>query len=254
VVDISDDDLKQFPVENVSWHDAQAFIKELNSKERDSGYMYRLPTDAEWEYACRGAASSPEECSYHFYAGKPSNDLSSRDANFDGEHPAGNAPKGPNLKRTTKVGSYPPNKLGLYDMHGNLGQWCQDAFAEGDPGRVARGGAFLKSGIECRAGLRSRGVPGDKQHYCGFRVVRVRVGNAPSAAAPFDEKQALPTVALPLGPPRPDLPLDLASAFRSAYDLSAQPGWIRYREETVPPPALSAEDQTWVCQIVRGGA
>jgi formylglycine-generating enzyme required for sulfatase activity/serine/threonine protein kinase len=194
VVDISDDDLKQFPVDNVSWHDAQAFIKEINSKERDKGYLYRLPTEAEWEYACRGGASSPEECSYHFYAGKPSNDLSSREANFNGDNPAGKAARGPNLQRTTKVGSYPANKLGLYDMHGNLWQWCQDAFAETDAGKVIRGGGYGSSGLECRAGLRGRGVSADKQNYCGFRVVRVRVGNAPSAAVtPFDEKQAKPT-------------------------------------------------------------
>jgi formylglycine-generating enzyme required for sulfatase activity/serine/threonine protein kinase/Leucine-rich repeat (LRR) protein len=175
VADVSDEDLKQFPVDNVSWHDAQAFVKRLNEKELGKGYLYRLPTEAEWEYACRGGASSPEECSYHFYTGKPSNDLSSREANFDGDQPAGDAPKGPNLKRTTKVGSYPPNKLGLYDMHGNLTQWCQDAFAEGSPGRVMRGGNFLLKGMDCRSGWRGLGVPDHKQHYCGFRVVRVRL-------------------------------------------------------------------------------
>jgi formylglycine-generating enzyme required for sulfatase activity len=180
VAAISDDDLKQFPVDNVSWHDTQAFIKKLNEKERGKGYLYRLPTDAEFEYACRGGASSPEECSFHFYAGKPSNDLSSREANFNGDNPAGKAPRGPYLERTTKVGSYPPNKLGLYDMHGNLWQWCQDAFAVSDPGRVMRGGGFMSSGFECRAGLRGRGVPGDKQHYCGFRVVRARVADKES--------------------------------------------------------------------------
>ena len=76
VVDISDEELKLFPVENVSWGDAQAFLKKLNDKERGRGYLYRLPCEAEWEYACRGGATSLEECSYHFYLDKPTNDLS----------------------------------------------------------------------------------------------------------------------------------------------------------------------------------
>lgn len=71
---------------------------------------------------------------------------------------------------------------------------------------------------------------------------------------PLRLDEALPTIGLPLGPPRPDLPLDLASAFRAAYDLSYRGGWIRYTEEPVPPPALSAEVQAWVTRIVRTNA
>jgi hypothetical protein len=66
-------ELKLFPVESVSWDDAQEFIKKLNEKERGRGYLYRLPTEAEWEYACRGGAASEEECSYHFYFATPTN-------------------------------------------------------------------------------------------------------------------------------------------------------------------------------------
>ena len=84
VKDISDEELKLFPVESVSWDDAQAFIQKLNEKERGRGYLYRLPTEAEWEYACRGGATSEEECSHHFYFDKPTDDLSSDQANFDG--------------------------------------------------------------------------------------------------------------------------------------------------------------------------
>src|SRR5204863_6569866 len=108
VKDISDADLKQFPVEWVSWEDAQEFIEKLNEKERGSGYLYRLPTEAEWEYACRGGARSEEECSYHFYFAKPTNDLSSEQANFQGGFPGGKAPKGKYLAPPTKVGSYAP--------------------------------------------------------------------------------------------------------------------------------------------------
>src|SRR5439155_11302671 len=102
VLDISDEELKLFPVDNVSWDDAQEFIKKLNEKERGRGYRYRLPTAAEWEYACRGGATSEEECSYHFYFDKPTNDLSSKQANFIGISPFGKAPKGPHLARTTR--------------------------------------------------------------------------------------------------------------------------------------------------------
>jgi formylglycine-generating enzyme required for sulfatase activity len=67
VKDISDADLKQFPVELVSWQQTQEFIKKLNEKEHGRGFLYRLPTQEEWEYACRGGATSEEECSYHYY-------------------------------------------------------------------------------------------------------------------------------------------------------------------------------------------
>ncbi len=131
VKDISDEELKLFPVESVSWDDVQEFIRKLNEKESGRGYLYRLPTEAEWEYACRGGATSEEECSHHFYFDKPTDDLSSDQANFNGEHPFGDAPKGNYLGRTSRVGAYPPNKLGLCDMHGNVHQWCEDLWPPG---------------------------------------------------------------------------------------------------------------------------
>ncbi len=128
VKNISDEELKLFPVESVSWDDAQAFIQKLNKKERGRGYLYRLPTEAEWEYACRAGATSEEECSYPFYFDKPTNDLCSEQANFNGNSPFGNAARGPYLGRPTRVGAYPPNKLGLCDMQGNVWQWCNDEY------------------------------------------------------------------------------------------------------------------------------
>jgi len=151
VKDIKDEDLKHFPVENVSWTDAQEFIKKLNEKEKGKGYQYRLPSEVEWEYACRGGATSEEECSYHCYFAKPTNDLSSKEANFHGDHPFGKGARGPNLGRTTKVGSYAPNKVGLYDMHGNVWQWCEDLWEKGGSARVSRGGKLE---------LRRRQLPG----------------------------------------------------------------------------------------------
>jgi eukaryotic-like serine/threonine-protein kinase len=173
VKDLKDEDLKQFPVESVSWDDAQAFIKKLNEKEKGKGWLYRLPTEAEWEYACRGGATTEEECSYHFYFAKPTNDLSSKEANFNGNFPFGKADKGPYLRRTTKVGSYAPNKLGLYDMHGNVWQWCSDKYQPNTSARVLRGGCWDGLGESCRSANRRRLEPGYRYQNDGFRLAAV---------------------------------------------------------------------------------
>jgi formylglycine-generating enzyme required for sulfatase activity len=172
---VSDADLKRFPVEGVSWDDVQAFLKKLNEREKGKGWAYRLPTEAEWEYACRGAVATKEECSFDFYLDKPSNDLSSTQANFNGDHPAGKGAKGPNLDRPTKVGSYAPNKLGLYDMHGNLSQWCADS----DKGfRLCRGSNWGHSGRFCGAAAQRDWLAAAQPlDYVGFRLARVPSGS-----------------------------------------------------------------------------
>jgi formylglycine-generating enzyme required for sulfatase activity/tRNA A-37 threonylcarbamoyl transferase component Bud32 len=172
VIDISDEELKLFPVENVSWDDAQAFIKKLNEKERVHGYLYRLPTEAEWEYACRYGATSEEECSYHFYFDRPTNDLSSKQANFNGNYPFGKGEKGPYLQRPARVGAYPPNKLGLCDMHGNVWQWTSSS--EGSF-RVFRGGCWYGNGLNCQAAYRDGNAPAIRSSQFGFRLARVPV-------------------------------------------------------------------------------
>jgi formylglycine-generating enzyme required for sulfatase activity len=172
VRNISGEELKLFPVENVSWDDAQEFLKKLNETERGRGYRYRLPSEAEWEYACRGGATSVEECSYHFYFDKPTNDLSSEQANFHGNFPFGKAPKGPYLQRPTRVGAYPANKLGLCDTHGNVWQWT-DTAAGSD--RVARGGSWNEFGDFCRAACRIGYEPTTRSDGLGFRLARVPV-------------------------------------------------------------------------------
>jgi len=176
VREITDDDLKKFPVETVSWEDAQVFIKKLNEKEHGRGYVYRLPSSAEWEYACRGGATSEEDCSYHFYFAKPTNDLSSEQANFNGNGPFGKADKGPYLFRPTKVGSYAPNKLGLYDMHGNVYQWCENLYDPKSSGRVFRGSSWGDYRESCRTGYRRCGfAPSFRYYDLGLRLVRVPV-------------------------------------------------------------------------------
>ncbi len=168
------------PVEQVSWDDAVAFCKKLSemTEEQRKKRLYRLPTEAEWEYSCRGGAISKP---FHFGAS-----LSSTHANFDGRYPYGGAPVGPYLQRTTPVGSYAANAFGLYDMHGNVWEWCIDWFDDAyynqsprqDPQgphsgerRVLRGGSWSYNGRNCRAAYRDGGGPGNRFHDIGFRVL-----------------------------------------------------------------------------------
>jgi formylglycine-generating enzyme required for sulfatase activity len=165
VESISDADLGQFPVERVSWDDVQEFLKRLNARERDSGFLYRLPAEAEWEYSCRERAFSQEECAFDFYLSQPTNDLSSEQANF-----------GFNLGRTSKVGSYAPNRLGLYDMHGNVWEWCADPWEAGGSARVIRGGGWSGDAADCRASVRGCVEPAYRYGHLGFRLVAVPSG------------------------------------------------------------------------------
>jgi formylglycine-generating enzyme required for sulfatase activity len=147
----------------------------LNAREKSSGFLYRLPREAEWEYACRGGATSQEDCAFDFYFSQPTNSLSSAQANFDGNFPAGNAAKGQYLERTTKVGSYQPNRLGIYGMHGNVWEWCEDSY-NGGSARVFRGGGWSGSGSECRASDRHGREPSDRDFNLGVRLAAVPSG------------------------------------------------------------------------------
>ena len=159
------EDWKKLPVENVTWEDCQTFVKKFNENETGKGYVYRLPTATEWEYACRGGATTEEDCTYNFYFAWPTNAPTSKQANFEGD-----------LARTTKVGSYAPNKLGLYDMHGNVFQWT----SSGDPdSRIARGGNYTSYQKDCRACVFLVASKNDEPWLSiGLRLVRV-----PSAPA-----------------------------------------------------------------------
>jgi formylglycine-generating enzyme required for sulfatase activity len=173
-----------FPVERVSWDDAQEFIRKLNDlpQERRAGRVYRLPTEAEWEYACRAGAGKEEPFSF----ARPSASCSSTQANFIGGSPfGGGAKKGPDLQRTARVGSYEANAFGLYDMHGNVLEWCHDWYdAEAYKGkdrtdprgakagvyRVLRGGAWNYAGHSLRSGFRTMCQPDFRANFIGFRV------------------------------------------------------------------------------------
>jgi uncharacterized protein (TIGR02996 family) len=174
-------DSSTFPVDSVTWNRAVTFCRKLSTRpeEKKAGRVYRLPTEAEWEHACRaGAADAP----FHFGAS-----LSSRQANFNGKEPSRGAPQGPYLSRTCPVGSYPPNAFGLYDMHGNVAEHCHDWGGENYPDgprkdpqgpgpshtHVLRGGSWGYSGRSCRTASRDGISPRGRNAVVGFRVACV---------------------------------------------------------------------------------
>ncbi len=166
----------KFPVESVSWEDAVAFCEKLSAKD---GVTYRLPKEAEWEYAARAGTTT----TFHF-----GSTLNGDKANVDGDYPYGTTTKGASLGRTTTVGSYPKNAFGLFDLHGNVYEWCDDFYDEkayasrsgttthpkvtsGSSARVLRGGSWLYLSKFARSALRSGYSPVFRNSFVGFRVV-----------------------------------------------------------------------------------
>ena len=199
--DVTGLDTQRFPVEKVSWYDAVEFCNRLSVKDNLSpcyrlslieradgsiksanveflsGTGYRLPTEAEWEYACRGGTTTP----FHF-----GSILNGAQANVNGNDPYGTSTKGTYLKRPTRVGSYSANAWGLYDMHGNVWEWCSDWYGSDydktspatDPrgptagsDRVYRGGSWYSTARGARSAVRYWNSPGSR-HRVGFRVLR----------------------------------------------------------------------------------
>ena len=161
------------PVERVSWNDCQEFCKKCKSL----GMPVQLPTEAQWEYACRAGSTTA-----YFWG----NALSGDKANCDGNHPCGTTTKGKYLEKTTPVGSYEANAWGLYDMHGNVWEWCADYWNKEYPSgsvtdpvgpstgsyRVYRGGSWSSYARCCRSACRSCYGPGYRSYFLGFRVVK----------------------------------------------------------------------------------
>jgi formylglycine-generating enzyme required for sulfatase activity len=161
------------PVESVSWEDAQEFCRRLSAK---TGKKYRLPSEAEWEYACRAGTVTP----FHFGA-----TISSELANYRGSETYNNGPEGEYRGKTTDVGVFPANDWGLYDMHGNVWEWCEDNWHgnhEGAPGdgsawvdtgsntyKLVRGGSWIYYPNDCRSA--SRSSSNEFNNNVGFRVV-----------------------------------------------------------------------------------
>ncbi|MEO0827438.1 MAG: SUMF1/EgtB/PvdO family nonheme iron enzyme [Cyanobacteria bacterium J06635_15] len=163
------------PVERVSWDDAVEFCERLS---QHTGREYRLPSEAEWEYACRAGTSTP------FQFGET---LTSDLANYQATSTYGSGPKGKYRQQTTDVGSFPANAFGLYDMHGNVWEWCQDQWHDtydGAPvdgsawissddsvGRLLRGGSWYDFPDYCRSANRGRNARDGRYVDIGFRVV-----------------------------------------------------------------------------------
>jgi formylglycine-generating enzyme required for sulfatase activity len=164
---------KNLPVDSVSWDDCQAFIKKLREKDKK---VYRLPSEAEWEFACRAGTKTP----FHF-----GETISTEQANYNGDFIYGTGKKGVYRRKTTPVGSFPANAWGLHDMPGNLWQWCQDWYGEypqkdvvgpqgADNGksRVLRGGSWENIPRLCRSAYRNGYVPATRGYglNLGFRL------------------------------------------------------------------------------------
>lgn len=163
------------PVETVSWNDAKEFVRRLNA--RNDGYEYRLPTEAEWEYAARAGTKT----AFGF-----GNSLNSNQANFNGAFPYGEDVKAIDKGRPIEVGNYEANAWGVYDMHGNVAEWCEDIYAENYIGfpndgsanlkgdakkRVIRGGSWIQIGASSRSANRDPFDSDLSASHIGFRVV-----------------------------------------------------------------------------------
>ncbi len=162
------------PVDQVSWEDAQRFIAKMNGMKAELKLC--LPTEAEWEYCCRAGTTTP------FYFGEQ---ISSELVNFDGNNPYNKGRKSEYREKTVEVKSLPPNDWGLYEMHGNLWEWCQDWLgdypaeplvdpqgAEAGSRRVLRGGSWISFGRFCRSAFRFGDGPSVGYDSYGFRLAR----------------------------------------------------------------------------------
>ena len=174
------------PVENVSWYEATEFCEKLTKIEKEKGqlpfgYVYRLPTEAEWEYCCRAGTDT------EFYFG---DSLDASMANFNGKYPYGNGVKGAYRKQTVAVNEFEPNNWNLYNTHGNVWEWCmdhcdwdsgvitdtyreniKDPMSQRGPYRIIRGGNWRSFAGNCRSANRHVLRPASRNDGVGFRVV-----------------------------------------------------------------------------------
>ena len=176
------------PIEQVSWNDATNYCALRTIRDRASGvlpegYIYRLPTEAEWEYACRAGTTTAFSFGSSIRRGRENfYTFAEYDSVMGEQFKADNGP----LNRTAQVGSYAPNSFGIFDMHGNVMEWCADFYGDYTTDvpvnprgpalgeyRVLRGGSFAVGGRSCRSAYRTLGSPQVRLSHIGFRVVVV---------------------------------------------------------------------------------
>jgi sulfatase modifying factor 1 len=163
-----------YPVESVSWEDVNAFIVHINREVPD--LALRLPSEAEWEYACRAGIQAP------FSFGET---ITTDQVNYNGNYPYAGGKKGENREETVEVSALPANSWGLYQMHGNVWEWCYDWYGEYPTGpvidpkgpeeggrRVLRGGGWFSFGGDARSAQRFINAPGIRVSLFGFRLAR----------------------------------------------------------------------------------
>jgi formylglycine-generating enzyme required for sulfatase activity len=165
---LPDDVLKRLPVERVSWTDCQLFLTKLNELEARPGWVYRLPTEAEWQYACRGGPMTDQaQAEFEFCTTTRAHELTPDDANIQHELC---------WNRPCRVGVFPPNPLGLYDMHGNVWEWCDDGPPWRDhPSRFIHGGGWNDGTFKCRVSAILQPTEPWTYYDLGLRVARVPV-------------------------------------------------------------------------------
>lgn len=183
-------DTSRFPVEQVSWDQAVEFCRLLSARPEEiaAGRIYRLPAEAEWQYACRAGTTTPFSCG---------DALGSQQANINGAFPYGGAERGPFLGRTCQVGSYEPNAFGLYDMHGNIAEMMQDWYGRyyfkesptSDPAgpvkgsdKVVLGGSWGTDAARCRSAFRRSNATSGAAYFFGLRVACEQVTPALAAS------------------------------------------------------------------------
>jgi hypothetical protein len=197
-MEMSDADLKRFPVESVSWDECQLFVARLNQLENETGWVYRLPKATEWEYACRGGPMTAKaDSAFDFYFAKPTNNPLREQEGFG---------RNKGLNRTGKVGSNEANALGIFDMHRNVWEWCDDRrdAADGKIQRVQMGGGWNHIRWRSAAANIESELPSHRSNALGLRLARVPAGarspqvkTPPSATAPFTEADIKRIAALP---------------------------------------------------------
>jgi len=205
------DEIGNAPVDSVDWNSANEYCRKLTKLDHEAGVLpdgweYRLPTEAEWEYACRAGSSEPRH-------GQPQDVAWYQDNADEKPHP---------------VGQKMPNRWGFHDMLGNVWEWCQDWFCLANPCRSVRGGSYFNSARFCRSAQRWGWNPNGRGRYCGFRLLAAATGSF-ALSPPIDDfptEERPPSIYDAINANDFDLALRVITADRAAIESV----------DSIPPP------------------